>query len=174
MSAAAGEKTWSSSGKNPVKFEFEPLPSKDWEGVIRTAKAEIQAGQEPGSLPYVKFGIEAEGSAMKEGGKNRYIFPMLWLSLKPGKDGNVSPERANNIVGLARALGEETPEFPVITKTNKTGETEELLDPRAVLEWIKSKDGMTVKFHSKIETYKDKRNAVVDYFIPSESTANFT
>lgn len=171
--AATGERTWSSSGKQPVKFEFEPIPSKDWTGKIVGSKVEVQKGTEPGSLPYVKFSLEVLESAMKEGGKNRFIFPMLWLSLKPGKDGNVSPERANNIVGMARAFGEDTPEFPVITMTNKEGVEEELLDPRAVAEWLKNHDGMTLRFHSKVETYKDKKQAVVDYYIATDSQATF-
>ncbi len=178
--SATGETTWSSKGKTPVKFEFEPLPANNYEGRIVASKTELQGAQGPGNLPYINVAIEVLNSATKEGGKNRYVFQMFWLSLKKGKDGVSSPERASNIVGLARAYGEETPDFNIVTmegnikdkEGNVTGtEMHDLLEPRAVLQWLKDHDGQVFKFHSKIETYKDKKKATVDYFIASDTQA---
>ena len=165
--SVSGETTYSTQGRTPQKFVFEPVPSKDWEARIVASKFEVRAKQEPGSIPYINGAFEILGSAMTEGGKNRYIFKMFFLSLKPGKDGNVSPDRADGVLGLARALGVDG-NFEVLEKADKDGMTVKYLDPRSVLEWIKSQDGAIVKLHSKIATFKDERKAEVDYFIAAE------
>lgn len=169
--SVTGEKSWSTNGKQATKFTFEPAPSKDWEAYVLGSTAEVKKKQEPGSIPYVNVAFELEGSAMTEGGKNRRIYKMFFLSLKPGKDGNISPARQDGILGLARAYGEEA-DFPIIEMNDKDGNMVELLDPRAVVQWLKDHDMQALKLHSKVVSVKGQdgkatgdRRAEVDYFI---------
>lgn len=172
--SVAGETTYSTQGRTAQKFAFEPVPSKDWEAKINGDKFEIRAKQEPGSIPYINGAFEILDSAAVDGGKNRVIFKMFFLSLKPGKDGNVSPDRADGILGMARSLGIDA-EFDILSKNDKDGVPVFYLNPKTVLQWIKDNSGAVVRLHSKVVSQKGadgkpngERKAEVDYFIAAE------
>ena len=173
---AQGEKRWSSEGET-VKRVFIPVPPKDWDCKMVTTSAEIAAGStEKGGIPFIK-GIRfiCFGSALQEGQKERMIFQNFFLSLRPGKDGNVMPDYANQLKGLSKALG-DVRDFDVASKTiNEAGETVDYLSPKGVLASLKEHDGDSLALHSKIENdavYGKK--AVVEYFIEAGSTSPAT
>ena len=177
MSAATGEKQWTSAGKTPQKFQFTPAPPKDWEAVILGANFEIAVANKPGAIPYIKGRLELLNSSETEGGKNKLLFPTFFLSLKPGKDGITSPDRASGVLGVARALGEQV-DFPISERQDEDGQTIEMLDPRSVLQWFKDHTGMTIKLHSRVSPVKGadgkptgEKRAEVDYYIEAEQGA---
>ncbi len=169
--AVQGEKRWSAKDE-AVKRTFEPVPPQDWETKLVTDGAEIAAGnKEKGGIPFIKgVRFTCYGSAMVEGGKDRTIFQNFFLSLKPGKDGNVMPDYANQLNGLMKGLG-DIRDFPAASKVvSDDGDKVEYLNPKEVLAYLKSHNGDVIKLHSKIENdalYGKK--GVVDYFIEADN-----
>jgi len=183
--SAVGEKQWSSNGKTPTRFQFSLLPAKDWEAIILGNNFEIAVANKPGAIPYIKGRMEILNSSETEGGKNKLLFPTYFLSLKPGKDGVTSPDRASGVLGVARALGEQV-DFPIVERQDENGATIEMLDPMAVLQWFKDHAGMTIKLHSKTSPVKNadgtvkkdamgntEKRAEVDYYIESTGQGAF-
>lgn len=167
----SGEKRWNAKDE-AVKRTFEPVPPQDWETKLITDWAEIAAGnKEKGGIPFIKgVRFTCYGSAMVEGGKDRAIFQNFFLSLKPGKDGNVMPDYANQLNGLMKGLG-DIRDFAAASKVvSDDGDEVEYLNPKEVLAYLKSHNGDVIKLHSKIENdalYGKK--GVVDYFIEADS-----
>jgi hypothetical protein len=167
---AQGEKTFSSDGRDVARFDRSPLRAGEWTGKLHSSKAEIGKKQEPGAIPYVKsVYFEALDSASEEGGSNKRVYQMFFLMLTPGKDGKLMPERQGQIIDLAQAVGVPF-NGGIVTTRNAQGQAAEYLNPKDVVNYLKSLDGELVKFRSKIKKgsggYDD--SATVDYFIASD------
>lgn len=159
---ATGEKTWSSQGKTPAKFESKPIPAGEYDLKINGDWVSKVAEGE-GKVPYLSGSFTALGSG-QNGGKDRKVFHMLFLSLKPGSDGVTMPERGNGILGLVRGLGTNI-NPPVVTMQGQ-----ELLSPNHIKQWLKANDGAVVRASVKIEKdtggYPDKNR--IEFFVESE------
>ena len=161
---ATGERTYSTQGRTPAKFEFKPIAPGEYELKLNSDWTQRVAEGE-GKIPYVTGSFTAIGSG--NGGKDRRVFHRMMLGLAPGKDGVANADRANSILGLAKALGTEF-SAPVVTMNGK-----ELLSPKHVLQWIQSNDGAVLRGDVKIEKgsggYEDKN--VINFFVESEEQA---
>jgi hypothetical protein len=180
--AVTGEQGYSSQGKAAVKRIFEPFNQGDYPLALVGQSVEISKGQDSG-VPYVKASFVARGTAMEEGQKDRRVFHSFLLSIDPSPKGNVAIESAEQMLGLARALGQEL-EFTGddiinVTGTNKNGEEYEtrVIDPRVAKEWLMTQDGIEVMGHVKIRrgqmnkqtnTKYDDKNEIA-YFIESDT-----
>lgn len=182
--SAQGEKNFSSEGMEVQKFDRTPIKVGDYAGVLKSSGASVKSAQDAGSVPYVGgVYIDVLNTGVGEG-QNKRVYWSAYLSLKPGKDGKVNPQRGNGLVALARAFGEELRDIPVRTmsaavkvydkatgRSTPTGELEEtdVLDARAVAEWLKERDGKELKFRSKLRPDRDgNKMAEVDYFIEAD------
>lgn len=163
----AGEKMWSSKGRETKKAGFEPAPAGTYRGKILGSYAEIAKKNEPGSVPYVKARIEFKYEDQK-----KMLFPMFFLSTKPGKNGIASPEYANGILGLARGLGQEV-NFPLRAHQTGDGENIEILNPQKVVDFLKANDGSEITFELKVRKQKDRdpQNEIV-MFVPAEDSSD--
>ena len=175
-----GEVGYSSQGRIPVRMSFEPFAAGDYRLQVLARSAEIKIAKQSG-VPYVTVPFLALGSG-KDGGKDRRVFHNFWLSLEPGKNGTPPVDGADQILGLSKGLGVDLNFGPeaVIKKTKKMDDgdskTINILDPRAVLEWIQTYDMAEVPAHVKVrkggknpdtgEQYNDQN--VIAYFIESE------
>lgn len=164
MSNATGERTFSTAGRSVKEKTFPVIPAGNHEGPLG-ADASTACADGWDKVPYVKYSLGAKGTAMSEGGKDQRVFGMLFLSITPGKDGEVNTERPDGIVALAQALGTELEGVEIVERevTNpENGETKKLeyLNPKQVVEWLKSFAGTDVKYRTKIEKgtggYSDK------------------
>ena len=82
-------------------------------------------------------------------------------------------DKANQIVGLAQAFGED---FTADVKSMDDGQGGQVqyLDPRAIVEWLKAHDGAIVRMQLKIRRQKDQpAQNEIDYFMPVESNSAF-
>lgn len=163
---ATGETVWSAKDKQARRFVFTPPAPGQYKLKLRTRK-EAELGRkkdDPKAVPYISYRLEVLNTA-EEGGKNKLIFPRLFLSLKETKNGGVMPESADQLLGLCKALG-TVPDFPTIPHTNAAGEKFRILNPHKVLEWLKSVDGQVIsgvlKHQKKYNS--DDKEAVVSYF----------
>jgi hypothetical protein len=167
---ATGEKSWSSKGKQAKRMSFEPIPAGEYDLKFRGGTAAIKKGKDPKSMPRVSLQAEALNTASSEGGKNRIIFLDLYTSLKPGRDGEVMPERSGQVLDLAKALNEEV-NFRTVSISDGDGGTIRCLDARQLKEWVTAHDGVVVKAKVKVKAgtkeYPNPTNQV-DYFIASE------
>lgn len=172
--AVQGERTWSTKGKQVQKFEFKPFPVGEYPLVLDCSKIEIKKKQEPGKFPYINIAFTAQGTALTEGGKDRKVFHRFFVSLKPGKDGNVMPERGNQIMGLAKGFGEELEGVRILRMKDENGNDVDVLDPKGIVAWLKARDGQTVMGRVKIQKgnteYPNDKNEV-DYFMEAEQQA---
>lgn len=167
MAGATGELGYSSQGRTPVKVSFEPINAGDYPLTLVGKSIEIKSKAEPGSLPYVNVSFIAGGTALSEGGKDRRVFHKLWLSLEPSpKTGTPPVDGANQILGLAKALGTELNfEGDDIMRKDKLqddGETMKkvsILNPQSVVEWLQGFDGAEVRGHIKIRRASEKDKA---------------
>jgi hypothetical protein len=174
---ATAELSFTTKGKTPQKFESKPPPAQEWDAKIHFSKWEVRKKEEPGKFPYLTGPIELLNSSTKEGGKNRVIFHNLWTSLKQYESGFILVTKADQIVGLCRALGTEYEanrgNKRVLVMRDAEGEEVPVLAPQALLQWLQQYDGVTVRLKSKIEKgqngYKDK--GAVDYFVEDEASA---
>lgn len=171
MTNVTGEKRVSTKGVAAEKSSFPTLPTGDYELKLIGDQSSIgaPAQKNPTSVPYVKTRFEVLGSATKEGGKNLLLFPMFNVRNYPDSSGKIPWARAGGINGLSKSFGEDA-DFPVLDFTRADGETVEILDPQAVVQWLKDHDGLTVKAHVKLrkatkgeEDYGDKNE--IAYFI---------
>lgn len=162
---ATGEKTFSTAGRT-VTTGLPPFPQGDYE--LKLRKSEVRCKDEPGAIPYVSVQAEVLGTAATEGGKNRVVFFNLFMSLVPGKDGIVAPERGSGLVALARALDTELEDLNVIER-DFDGQHQEFLDARAVATWLQTLEGAVCRARiriSKAQNGFEPRNEV-DRFLPA-------
>lgn len=171
---AKGESNWTTKGKTAKRFSFTPVPAGDHEGKLDTSTASVAMAAGEGKFPYIKIRIEILNSAEAEGQKNRLVFHNLFCSMKEAKNGDLMPERADQLLGLAKALGEDF-EPPYIQMPDENGNDVDVLDPKVVLQWLREQDGKLIKLTTKID-HKDKNydpKAVVKYFHETEQADAF-
>lgn len=168
---ATGERVWSSQGKTATKYESTPLPSGDWSMKLRGDMVAIGKANKPGAFSYVTCPFEVLDSGT-DGGKNRIMYHMFFCSLKNGKDGKPMAERADQIVGFLRAVGEEI-DFGITDQPDEKGQPTPVLNPTQIANWLKQRDGVVVQAHTKIEKGKDGYPAKgkIDYFSEAEQQA---
>lgn len=154
---AKGE-SYSSAGKQVHGFSFQPIAKGDYklkllEEGLGVKKSEAKG---PDAIPYINTRFEVLDSAAKEGQKNRLVFPMFFLSLEPGKDGIIGPERQGGIVEFLRANGKEL-QTGVLSQTQEDGSVVKYLDPKPILEMLQEMtDGIT-DAHIDIEPGRDSK-----------------
>jgi hypothetical protein len=164
---STGERTFSTAGRQ-VNSGFEPFQAGNY--ALTLKQVEVRQAQGAGKVPYVAATFEAEGTALREGGKNRNLFHNFLLSLKPGKDGVVNLDRAGGLVAFARAVEVELSEVAVMTReadVDGTIETLEFLNPQEVKAWLTELVGVVVQAKVKVRKdpqYGDKNE--VDRFLP--------
>lgn len=175
MAGATGEVGYSSQGRTPIKMNFDPFPAGDYDLTLLGGTIEIKGKPEPGKLPYVNLAFEAAGTATTEGGKDKRVYHMLFVNLEPSpKTGTPIVDQANQLLGLAKALGAEL-EFGSDAILRKDKENDDgdmvkvnILDPRQVVEWLKQFDGAQVRAHVRVKKgtkdYPNDKNEIA-YFI---------
>lgn len=185
---ATGDINFSTRGQEVSKFDRSPPKVSDYEYVLHTAGAKIQKSDGPDKLPYIgNLYAELLGTAPKEGQPNKRVYCSIFLSLKPGKDGVVAPNRQSGLTALARSLGEEAEVSGSTITVNKveydadgnktiSDDTEDvaILSPSGVLELLKSWDGKSGKLRTKMRKGRDGEapQGEVDYFIESDSPSS--
>ncbi len=175
---ATGDRTFTTEGRKVQRGKSTPLPAGDWEGKVIGSRTEVRTGEESG-MPYVAVTVEALNSATQEGGKNRWVFHNLFLTIseytsKKGKRVGPLVDTSNGITALAKSMGETLNLGPnsIKTITDNYGNELEYVDPLAVKRWLAERDGQVFRFHSKIEVakpdsgYDDK--SVISYFVEAE------
>lgn len=169
--AATGEKTWSSEGKTITKNEFKLIPKGEYTFKLQTAKANVGKSENPDSAPYVK-GVSIKLQEDVGPGVSQMVFVNVFVSLKPSaKDGKTMVERSNGLLALARALGQETPDFTILTMQDSDGNEIEYLNPTQVADWLKSLDGSALQANIKVEKGRDgyaDKNAVA-FFVEADA-----
>lgn len=167
----AGEKSFTTEGRQVKKMDFAPLPNGDYDFKVLGSTADIRKGTEPKSVPYVTVALEALGTAIAEGGKNRRVYHNFHLSLVPGNDGAINIDRPNGLTLFSKAIGEAfVGEDETVTTLD--GTTVQVVKAEDVKRWLQSKDGMIVRAHTKVKTskgYPDK--AEISYFIEGEGSS---
>jgi hypothetical protein len=163
---AKGEKMFSSAGMDVKKHSFEPPKPGEYEAKLRSEKAEIRKKQEPGSFPRVAVAFELLDTA-ENGGKNKWVFHDFYVRAEPNDRGNVLVAMSHQIVAFAKALGTVV-KVPLMSING-----EDCLDPKALVAWLKNRDGEVVKLKTKNE--KDQQGNLrgrVDQFIESDEGAD--
>lgn len=159
---AAGE-TYSSAGKPVVAFESKPIAAGDYGLLLQSTGLEIKRSEEkgPDAIPYINTRMEAQGTAAKEGAKNRLVFHPFYLSLEPGSDGVVMPERGGGIVQFLRANGKELGGCPVQTLTKSDGTKARYLDPEHVIGLLQDMTDTVTQGNVVIEAAKDRQGKLI-------------
>lgn len=157
---AKGEASYSSAGKTVQRFENKPIPKGDYNLTLLEKGLEIRRSKEkgPDAIPYIGCRYAAEGTEGKEGGKPRLVFVNYFLSMKPGADGVIMPERQGGIVEFMRANGKEL-DVGVKTLTKEDGSTEQYLDAEAILEMLQEMTDTTTPAYVTIEAGRDPKGA---------------
>lgn len=189
---AEGVRTFSFQGRK-VR-EFKPLQPREYDGRLQGNAASIKkSDKRPGAVPYLLVPVEALGTAEVEGGKNRTIHHMLFITTEPQSDGSLRVEAEDQLLALAQSMGVEMPEFTSVPyptkllfhKDQKTGQmrkqkgnesvdhTEDktiyILSPDEVKEWLIANDGKELRFRVKTQKgtdgYPDK-SVIGNFIIP--------
>lgn len=173
---AKADKSFSSEGKEVKKFTNDPCPIGTYDLKAKFDRAEIK--QAESKRVRVTCAFEALKSG-KDGGKNYWVFHDFHLGLAPGKDGVQMPMRGNGLVAFAQSIDKPIKKCPMVDLTaipdpknapDKTV-TEEALDAKWVLNYLKGLDGSIVKAVVKHETGTDNvKRAKVSYFETAEAS----
>lgn len=164
MSNATGERTFSTTGRTVKEKTFPLIPPGNHVGTLGS-DFEIAKKDAWDGVPYVKFSFAVAGTAQTDGGKDQRLYHQLYLSITPGKDGEINTERPDGVVAMAQAMKTEMEGVEIIERevsNPENGETKKLeyLNPKQVVEWLKSFSGTEVSFRVKTEKgtngYKDK------------------
>lgn len=160
---AKGESTFSSAGRQVVRFENKPIAQGDYGLELLETGMEVKRSEEkgPDAIPYVNTRMGAQGTAAKEGQKDRLVFVPFYLSLKPGKDGVIGPDRGGGIVEYLRANGRELDDCPVLELKKSDGTTETYLDPEHILGILQDMTGAVTQGHVRIEAAKDRQGKLI-------------
>lgn len=168
-----GERTFNTSSQTVVSPKAQLIPAGSYDSTVASG-ADIGCAKRSDAIPYVNVSFEVQGTATKEGGKNRRVFHRLLLGLKPGKDGVLNPNRSNGVTAMAKALGTELEGIEIVERevTDESGNTvkQEYLNPRQVLEWVKGFEGSSLKTRIKVQKgtaeYPDDKNEVAAFMLP--------
>lgn len=163
MSNATGERTFSTTGRTIAIRKFPLIPPGNYTGPL-LSEIEVGRADRPDAAPYVNLAFAVNGTAASEGGKPQRVYHMLFLGLKPGKDGVVNMDRENGLTALAQALGTQVEGVEIVEQEATDAEGNpvkvEYLNSRQVVEWLKSFVGVEVAFRIKTEKgtggYEDK------------------
>ncbi len=179
--AATGVRTFNGAGMAVTKFNNDPIEPGYYDACIKASRFEERKADGVGKLPYLNGPLEVMDTGV-DGGKNRWLYIKLWtcVEAKPGKD-SAAVQGPDQILALAAAMGEALPNLPVdsgvlqaldekATKTRKT----DILNPKAVLQWLKNHDGQVFKI--KIKTERGTKEypgdkSVLDAFIEADGSA---
>lgn len=156
---AKGEARYNSEGKQVQRFDNTPIPRDDYQLNLIEEGLGVKKSDEkgPNAIPYINVRFRALGTAAKEGQKDRLVFHKFFLSMKPGTDGIIMPERGGGIVEFCRANGEEA-DFAIRTLEKSDGSTEDYMDPEEVKAYLDGKVDSTFPAHVIIEPAKDRDN----------------
>lgn len=175
MSNTTGERTFSTAGRTVKAKTFPLIPPGNHMGPLGSDSS-VGKADKYDAVPYVNVSFGVNGTAQAEGGKDMRVFHMLFLSLKPGKDGEVNTDRPDGITALAQALNTQVEGVEIIEREvtdPESGETKKLeyLNPKQVQEWLKSFAGTEVGFRVKTEKgtggYSDK-SKIQKFLLPAE------
>lgn len=149
-----GEKTFSTKGRTVVAPTFKPINPGNYDLKVG-GDATIAKADKPDAVPYVNVSFEVEGTAETEGGKNKRVFHRFFLGMKEGKDGVINMDRENQLTALAQAMNTEAEDFEIVSREANDSDgnavTLEYVNPKQVVEWLKSFEGQTVKARIKTE-----------------------
>lgn len=142
----AGVTKWSTEGRDVKRIEFKPFAAGDYDFILDTSAATVGKNEEKeGAVPYVK-GVKVKIPEVQTAtGSPRSVYWMAHLGLTPGSDGIVMPERANGLLGLARALGEE------VDVSELNDDAGHRLSAKEVKQWLLDHDGATGRCHVKVQ-----------------------
>ena len=174
---AKGEKTFSTLGREVRRYTSEPFPAGDYQlkilgDTFEIRKAETKVDKDGNEVPtfsYINGAFEVLGTG-EDGKRNRRVYHNFFLRQKPGKDGSVMSDRADQIVGLARGLGVEIEGISMVQQNG-----EDIIGPKSLLKWLQSQDGAVVDAHIKVargrkdaqgNMYQDRNE--IEYFIEKE------
>lgn len=171
MADVKGEKRFSTQGREARKFTSKPFEEGDYTLKILGETFEVRKpeqkvdkdGKKLPTLPYINGAFEVLGTN-EEGGRNRRVYHSFFLSQKPSdKDGSVMSDRADQIVGFARGLGEEIEGVSVIRVDGV-----DCIGPQALLKWIKAHDGATLDAHIKVSRERTDKTTGKTYAARNE------
>jgi hypothetical protein len=168
MSTTTGERTFSTSNREVVSSKPPPIPAGTYTAKLDVSGIEIGKADRPDAVPYVKIRFTAIGSALTPGGKDRKLFHLILLGLTPSpKDQKANVDRPGGLTQLAKALGVS---FDGAAVEGVDGGPAEHVDPKSVVEWLKSLDGsevqVKVKHEQGTEQYPDVKEKIAAFMAP--------
>lgn len=166
MSPSAGERI--SSKQVTIKqpeFPTREPGERQFKVLGNTAQ---KAQPKEGGATYVTFHLEPIN--LPEGTPNGRAFVSFFLDMAPNeKTGQASYESANGCMAFAQALGDELEVGAIqqevvytgnkATKKGKTEETLDILDPDALIEYVKAHDGAVVTAYEGLKKVSEKDKA---------------
>ena len=166
MSNTTGERTFSTSDRKVVSSKPAPIPAGVYRAKLDISGIEIGKANRPDAVPYIKLRFTALGTALTPGGKDRKLFHMLLLSLTPSaKDNQINTDRSGGLTQLVKALGTELDGVEIVAGVD--GGAGEHLNPKQIVEWIKSFDGaemqVKVKHDQGTDEYPDVKERIVAF-----------
>lgn len=168
VTMATGETRWSSEGQNVKRVSFEPIPTGVYTLELKDGPRIGKANRDD-AFPYVKCAFIAHGTG-KDGGNDRWVFHSIFLSLTPGKDGELMMNRGGQLTELSQALGDMC-EAGVLTLKDKTGKVVgKYLDPKDVQAWLEGHAGNVINGKVYVEKQKgyDDQNKI-EFFEPANN-----
>lgn len=144
-----GERTFTSEGRKVVPPKQQLIPNGNYVLELQSAM-DIGKGKQYDSVPYLNISFEVEGTAAKEGAKNRKTFHMLRLGVTEGADGTANVDRIDGAVALATAMGTAFSGIEIVSQTVINPETQEsktieYLNPQQMRDWLSQFKGTKVK-----------------------------
>lgn len=168
-----GERTFSTQGRKVQTNTNTLIPAGTYGITFDATGIEIaKSDKRPDAVPYINVRFRVNGTATKEGGKDRVVFHRFLLGLKEGKDGVANVDRESGIVAFSKAIKSEMEGVEITTQqaTDADGNevTLEYLNPKQVVEYLKGFDGTELKGRIKVqkgtEGYSDK-NEVAKFLL---------
>lgn len=175
---STGDTVWTPGGRNVTRFENNVPLANEYDLKPRFSKWEVRCKEGPGNIPYVSGPIEVMGTAKTEGGKNAIIFHSFFLNLEAGADGVAGTDRGGGFTEFCKCTGSNPTLAPVpkqrAAKHDEAGNVVKpaamvmTLPAQAVLNFLKTLDGITLRGRTKRKKTDDGYRAEVDYFIEPE------
>lgn len=155
-----GERTFSTGNREVVKPKQTLIPNGTYGASLDSGMSTGQSKERWDAVPYVNCSFTVEGTATKDGGKNRKVFGRLLLGLTPGKDGVLNVDRESGVTALAKAYDTSFEDIEIVERkvTNpETGEekTLEYLNPLQIIEALKAFEGAPLKMRIGTSPEKD-------------------
>lgn len=175
---ATGEKTFSTGSVEKTKRNFDPVPAGDYDMKllkqveIRTAEPKkIEKGKFKGQMskpvPRVSLRFEILESG-QDGAKNKLYFHDLTCNMTPDSGGVIPPTGADQLKGLADALGVEAEVGFVMYTPKGSTDKVKIIDPRALKAWCEQQADQVVRGHLKVQAgtkdYPESKNKLTEFF----------